>query len=184
MVKIGNNVTITPGVVLLTHDYAWSVIKAVYGEVIGNARPVSIGDNVFVGMGTFILGGSKIGNNVIIGANSTVSGTIPDNCVIAGNPAKVICTLEEYKLKRESKICAETKTMIEMYYHKYGKIPSEEILFEHFWVCENELNGLNPTLKDSLGWVEGSKEKSIVSFVNHTPQYRGYKELLEDLKME
>ena len=47
MVKIGNNVTITAGVVVLTHDYGWSVMKAVYGDVIGNTRPAIIGDNVF-----------------------------------------------------------------------------------------------------------------------------------------
>lgn len=79
MVKIGDNVTIAAGVEILTRDYGWSVMKAVYGEdVIGNARPAIIGDNVFIGTGTFI-----------IGANSTVSGTIPDDCVAAGNPTSL-----------------------------------------------------------------------------------------------
>lgn len=47
-------------------------------DVIGNARPAIIGDNVFIGMGTFI-----------IGVNSTVSGIIPDDCVAAGNLASL-----------------------------------------------------------------------------------------------
>lgn len=182
MVKIGNNVTITAGVVVLTHDYGWSVMKAVYGDVIGNARPAIIGDNVFIGMGTFILGGTRIGNNVIIGANSTVTGTIPDNCVAAGNPARVICTLDEYKKKRESNVCGETKTMIEMYYEKYGKIPSEDILYEHFWICENDVEKLSPALKDTLGWVKGSKEKTVDKFIEHKPAYDGYNALLLDCK--
>lgn len=180
MVKIGNNVTITSGVTILTHDYGWSVMKAVYGDVIGNAKPAIIGNNVFIGMGTFILGGAKIGNNVIIGANSTVSGVIPDNCVVAGNPAKVICTLDEYKEKRESLICDETKIMLEMYYEKYNKIPSEDILYEHFWICENDIKNLSPILKDTLGWVKGSKEKTVNKFITHKPYYDSYNELLLD----
>ena len=59
-------------------------------------RGVSIGDNVFIGMQLTILKGVHIGNNVIIGANSLVNKDVPDNCVAAGNPCKVIMTLDEY----------------------------------------------------------------------------------------
>ena len=58
-----------------------------------------MGDNVFVGAITTILPGVQIGNNVIIGAGSVVTRSIPDNMVAAGNPAKVICSLEDYKSK-------------------------------------------------------------------------------------
>ena len=53
-------------------------------------RPVVIGENVFVGCNSIILKGSVIGDNTTIGAGSVVSGSIPANCVAAGNPAKVI----------------------------------------------------------------------------------------------
>ena len=49
-----------------------------------------IGDNCYIGAGTVILGPVHIGNNVTIGANSTVTKDIPDNCVVAGSPAKII----------------------------------------------------------------------------------------------
>ena len=49
-----------------------------------------------------MLPGVTIGSNVIIGANSTVTHDIPDNSVVAGSPARVICTLEEY-LEKERK---------------------------------------------------------------------------------
>lgn len=52
--------------------------------------PVIIGDNVWVGAGSCILPNVTIGNNCIIGANSVVTKSFPDNCVIAGNPAKII----------------------------------------------------------------------------------------------
>ena len=63
--------------------------------VIGNKnfdkkqRPY-IGNNVDVGVNSVIIGNIKIGNNVIIGAGSVVVKNIPDNCVVAGNPAKII----------------------------------------------------------------------------------------------
>ncbi len=55
-----------------------------------HTRAVEIGENVFIGCNCIILKGSKIGNNCVIGAGSVVSGQFEDNCVIAGNPAKVI----------------------------------------------------------------------------------------------
>ena len=53
-------------------------------------KPVSIGNNVFIGCNSIILKGTVIGDNTTIGAGSVVSGDIPANCVAAGNPAKVI----------------------------------------------------------------------------------------------
>ena len=49
-----------------------------------------IGDNVYIGPGAKIFGGIIIGNNVTIGANAVVNKSFPDNCVIAGVPAKII----------------------------------------------------------------------------------------------
>ncbi len=53
-------------------------------------RPVRIGDGSWIGHGTVVLPGATIGRHVVIGANSVVRGEIPDFCVAAGNPAKVI----------------------------------------------------------------------------------------------
>ena len=53
-------------------------------------------------MNTIIFAGAHIGNNVIIGANSTVTGDIPDNCVAVWNPCRKIYSLEEYHEKRKA----------------------------------------------------------------------------------
>lgn len=53
-------------------------------------KPVVIGKNVFIGTNSIILKGTTIGDNTTIGAGSVVHGSIPSNCVAAGNPAKVI----------------------------------------------------------------------------------------------
>lgn len=57
---------------------------------------IAIGDNVFIGAGTRIMYNVRIGSNVIIGAGSLVNKDIPDNSVVAGVPARVIKTLDEY----------------------------------------------------------------------------------------
>ena len=49
-----------------------------------------IGDNVYLATGAKILGPIKIGNNVTVGANAVVIKDVPDNCVVAGIPAKII----------------------------------------------------------------------------------------------
>ena len=68
MLRIGNNVSITSGAVILTHDYSWSVLAGVYGKILGGVGKVEIGNNVFIGMNTIILKNTTIGDNVIIGA--------------------------------------------------------------------------------------------------------------------
>lgn len=90
LVRIGNNVTLT-GVHILAHDASTQIPLGV-----SKVGCVTIGDEVFVGVGTIILPNSHIGSRVIIGAGSVVAGTIPDNSVAAGNPARVICGYDEY----------------------------------------------------------------------------------------
>lgn len=53
-------------------------------------KPVKIGSNVFIGCNCLILKGAEIGSNSTIGAGSVVCGKIPDNCIAAGNPAKIV----------------------------------------------------------------------------------------------
>lgn len=102
MIEIGNNVSITEGVTILTHGYDWSVFKGMYGDVLGSAGHVRIGDNVFIGMNATILKGVIIGSNVVIGANSLINKDVPDNCVVVGNPQRVVCDIDSYLEKRRS----------------------------------------------------------------------------------
>lgn len=57
-------------------------------------RPVRIGDDCFIGASSIILKGTTLGKNCVVGAGSVVHGEFPDNCVIAGNPAKIIRRLK------------------------------------------------------------------------------------------
>lgn len=53
-------------------------------------RPIVIGKNCFIGCNSLILKGTRLGDNCVVGAGAVVSGVFEDNCVIAGNPARVI----------------------------------------------------------------------------------------------
>lgn len=124
MLKIGNYCKITRGCTILTHDYSRSVLRRKYGEFVGEASITTIGDNVFIGVNSIILMGAKIGSNVIIGAGSVVSGIIPNDVVAAGNPAKVICSIDEFFKKRKNIELESAACYFNSYYHCYGKYPS------------------------------------------------------------
>jgi acetyltransferase-like isoleucine patch superfamily enzyme len=85
-------------VVFLTHDYSIARgLKLIHAPESGRfLKPISVGSNCFIGMRTILLPGTTIGDNVIVGAGAVVKGHYPDGVVIAGNPARVICTTEEW----------------------------------------------------------------------------------------
>jgi maltose O-acetyltransferase len=96
-VTIGKNVGIGPETYILAHD---SSTKPYLGYT--KIANVVIEDNVFIGARAVILPGVTIGKNAIIGAGSVVSKNIPANTVWVGNPAKYVCTLQEYLVKQQN----------------------------------------------------------------------------------
>jgi len=105
-ITLGDRLVVSMNVHFLTHDYSYTTALIAIGEQpetdIGVLREIIIGNNVFIGMNSLLLPGTKIGNHVIIGAGSIVRGTIADYSIVAGNPAVVIGdirTLAE-KIKR------------------------------------------------------------------------------------
>ena len=84
-ITIGSNTLIAGGCVILSHDHC---------KRVQNNQPyfaeTFIGKNCFVAVGAIILPGVKIGNEVIVGAGAVVTKDVPSNCVVAGNPAKII----------------------------------------------------------------------------------------------
>lgn len=97
LIEIGDNFISAPGSFILAHDASLLSIYGVY-----KLERTIIGNNVFLGVNSVVLPGVKIGNNVIVGAGSVVTKDIPNNSVVAGNPGKVICTVEELYQKRKN----------------------------------------------------------------------------------
>lgn len=91
-VRIGDNVMIGPNTLITTVGHPLSP-KARRSHL-GIAKPVTIGNDVWIGGNVTILPGVTIGNNVVIGAGAVVSKDIPDNSVAVGVPAQVVKTIE------------------------------------------------------------------------------------------
>ncbi|MEE0111266.1 MAG: acyltransferase [Oscillospiraceae bacterium] len=179
LIDIGDDVQITRGVVILTHGYDWSVLKGKYGEVLGSAGKVKIGNNVFVGMNTVILKGVTIGNNVIIGAGSLVNKDIPDNCVAAGNPARVIMSLEDYHEKRIAAQEKEAAELVREYRAVYGRDPDEAALSEFFWLFTGDDGELPPSWEAQMQQV-GNRAFSGQVLRERKPKYKDLQEFLDN----
>ena len=183
MIKIGNNVQITRGVIMLTHDYAWSVIKGVYGEICGSCGKIVIGNNVFIGMNSIILKGVKVGNNVIIGAGSIVSKDVPDNSVVAGNPAKKIMTIDEYYKKRKLAQYAEAKELVQEYYQTYGNKPSGKIMDEFFWLYTNTVENIDESYDRKMHLI-GNYKDSVDALEKNKPKFISEEEFIDNVLKE
>lgn len=92
-VTIGDNCQLAPGVAIYTAGHPVHPATRNTGYEYG--KPVTIGDNVWVGGNTVILPGVTIGSNTVIGAGSVVTHDIPSWVVAAGNPCKVIRPITE-----------------------------------------------------------------------------------------
>ena len=101
LISIGNDCMITHATIL-THDA--SMNKKMKWVKFGR---VLIGNNVFVGYDAIILPNTVIGDNCVIGAGAVVSGNIPSNSVLAGNPAKIVCSYDSF-IENQQKRMADT----------------------------------------------------------------------------
>lgn len=184
MLEIGDYCKITRGVLILQHDYSRSVLRRVYGEIIDGVKQTKIGDNVFIGMNSIILMGTEIGDNVIVGAGSVVSGKIPSNCVIAGVPAKVICTLEEYYLKRKAAYIDEAKECVCVFHKKNARYPSIEEMGAFFPIyLERSVKKLEEN--NIFTNLSGDDENDVINaWLKSVPQYESYNEFLKGCKVK
>ena len=190
MIKIGNHVRITHGVIILTHDYAWSVLKRFSdknireGKILGASGHVIIGNNVFIGMNSIITRNVTIGDNVIIGVGSIVTKDCESGYVYAGNPAKKIMTVQEYYLKRENAQLEEASHLARMYYEKYGKYPSKNIFHEYFMLFESDETVMNE--KDFVDKMKlcGNYEFTNKRMSENNLKFNNYEEFLKNIFKE
>ena len=115
LIEIGSNVTLAPRVHILAHDASTKIFLN-YTRL----GKIKIGNNVFVGAGAIILPGIEIGDNVVVGAGSIVTKSIPSDSVYSGNPAKLICRLEEF-LEKHLKMM-ETNPVYDESYTQRGNL--------------------------------------------------------------
>lgn len=177
LIEIGNDVQIADGVKIVTHGYDWSVLKGKYGRVLGSAGKVTIGSNVFIGTDTVIMKGAQIGDNVIIGAGSVVHSGIPSDSVAAGNPARVLMTLEDYRKKRMNAQKKEARELVQEYYRVYHSLPDESVLAEFFWLFAERKPITNESFIQKMKCVN-NYDFSFETFLKTEPSFSDYKEFL------
>lgn len=112
MIYLHNNIKIATGVYFCTHD----IMELMFNDepnCVNELRKltqkerferhkdkIEVYDNVFLGANAMLMGGVKVGPNAIVAANSVVTKDVPENSVVAGNPAKVIGTYSDVLRKR------------------------------------------------------------------------------------
>lgn len=98
LVSLGDHVTITEGVRFVTHDGGVWIFRDQDPdlEVFG---PISVGDNVFIGLGVIVLPNVTIGDKCVIGAGAVVTRDIPGDTVAAGVPARPLGKTQAYREK-------------------------------------------------------------------------------------
>jgi acetyltransferase-like isoleucine patch superfamily enzyme len=89
-VKIGDYCIFGPNVTVTSSNYIYDKLDVPFKKQGFISKGVVIGDNVWVGAGTTILDGTVLGDNTVVVANSLLNRRYPPNCILQGNPAKVI----------------------------------------------------------------------------------------------
>jgi len=173
LVEIGNNCAIV-STQIITHGYDWVILRNKYGEMLCSSGKVVIEDNVFIGAGSIILKGVRIGRDTIIGAGSVVTHNIPPMSVAAGNPCKVIMGIDEYYAKRKRKYIDEAKAYARELYRRTGKPPRIEDFWEEFPIfVRRDGNWGKLPVRRQLG-------RSFENFMQSTPQYPSFEAFLTD----
>lgn len=182
LLEIGDNVRLDTGLTILTHDFATYVFRLVYHDFVSATAKVTIGNNVYFGQKCTVLKGVTIGDNCIIAFGSLITKDIPANSVVAGSPAKVICTLDEYYQKRKLASLEEAKAYAREVQKYYGRPPvmadfREE--FPLFWTPKTPSSAeFNQLVKFQLG---AAYEEFCLK---NKPLYPSLEAFLEDCNLQ
>ena len=179
LIEIGDYCKITEGVVILSHDYSRSVLRRAYGELLREGRKTIIGDNVFLGMNSIVLMGSKIGNNVIVGAGSIVSGVIPDNVVVGGNPARIIRSLQEHYQIRKERLLSEAKETFIEFRNKYKRNPTITEMGQFFPLYLPRNKELLKKYRLNTNLSADNSEEIIEFWLNTEPQFDSFEAFVD-----
>ena len=156
-----------PNVQLYTATHPLHPVKRNSG--LEYAKPIKIGNNVWLGGGVIVTPGVTLGDNVVVGAGSVVTKSFPDNVVIAGNPARIIKTVEE-ELTEES---------LETLRHKIDMIDRELVaLLEKRMDTVTKIGQVKK--EENQAVYDAKREQQVLDKVVSLLKNKGYKETITD----
>lgn len=164
----------------MTHDFGTFVFRNLYGDFVSSSGSVKIGSNIYFGRNVTILKGVTIGDNCIIGLGSIVTRDIPSNSVVAGTPAKVICSIDEYYRKRKiQQIDEALEVGVKLYNLHQGPPPITAFLEE--WAVFATLEDLEKH-PEILPGIKFRLKDNVESFFLKPSYFAGYKEFLNAIE--
>lgn len=166
-IEIGDNCMFAPNVQLYTATHPLHPVKRNSG--LEYAKPIKIGNNVWLGGGVIVTPGVTLGDNVVVGAGSVVTKSFPDNVVIAGNPARIIKTVEE-ELTEES---------LETLRHKIDMIDRELVaLLEKRMDTVTKIGQVKK--EENQAVYDAKREQQVLDKVVSLLKKKRYKETITD----
>lgn len=183
LLKIGKGVKITSGVTILTHDFSYSVLRRTHHSIQNECAGYTlIGDNCFLGMNSIIMGGVHLGNNVIVATGAVVTKDVPDNMVVAGVPAKPVCTLEEFYERRKKRQISDAQLLVNIIRREKHREPTILEMGSFYPLFLKR----SPGILKELGIrtkVSGDNEDEIIQdFYNSEPVFDGFEDFLNKTK--
>lgn len=177
LVEIGNNVDMNRNFQIMTHDWASGVFRNVFHNILPSSGKVKLGNNIYFGTDVIVLKGVTIGDNCVIAAGSIITKDIPANSVVAGIPAKVICTLEEYYEKRKSACIEEAFEYARSIKERFNRRPVISDFWEEFPLfIEGEENLFDKNL--IIRQLGGMKNFNIWK-EQHKAPFKSFEEFLD-----
>ena len=183
LLKIGSRVKITAGVTILTHDYSYSVLRPVFNSIQNECSGYTIiEDNVFIGMNASIMPGVKIGENSIIAVGAVVTKDVPSNSVVAGCPAKVISSLEDFYKKRKERQIEDAFRLANIIRTELNREPTIQEMGSFYPLFLERKPGI--LAANSIRTrISGDVEKDVISsFYSTSPIFDGFDDFLEKSK--
>ena len=148
---------------------------------VSRPRVIEIGDS------TSITAGVTIGNNVVIGANTLINKDVPDNCVVVGNPQRIVSDIDSHLKKRRAAQLDEAADLYDCWRRnspegKRRGLPPMKIIREFFWLFEDRKEEERSCMEyESVMRLCGTYEKSCERFSQTAPLFAGYRAFLNYL---
>ena len=168
-ITFGDNCMCAPNVQLYTATHPLHPVKRNSGLEYG--KPITIGDNVWLGGGTVVIPGVTLGNNVVVAAGSVVTKSFPDNCVIGGNPAKLIKVIEIDEPEKNQSLMIQREKINEL----DQKIVS--LLEERMNIVEEIASVKKVTGKNVL---DTSREQEVLEKVSNYVKNKKYESVIKE----